>query len=228
MAQAELLAFIDADCVAAPGWVRAIVGFMEGRADIAFLGGDIRIRPVKPERLTAIEAYESVFSYRARLYVERYGFAATGNMAVRSAVFPERRPVRRHRHDGGYRLGQAGECRGTSHRLSRGRDGFHGALRVVRRPRPPLDRHVAHEFRKVGRHPVDILVLGCQELRHCGVPADGTAFCGPLRSHLRPAGPAPRANLHGRVRLYRARLMLTLLLRDNTAALVGSWNREKS
>ena len=40
-----------------------------------------------PRYPTAIESYENIYSYRARAYVEQYGFAATGNMAVRKHVF---------------------------------------------------------------------------------------------------------------------------------------------
>ncbi|WP_244480742.1 glycosyltransferase [Mesorhizobium sp. Root157] len=87
LARADLIAFIDADCVACPGWVRSIVEYFDRNPAIGFLGGDIGILAADPDSLTAVEAYESIYSYRARDYVERYGFAATGNMSVRGSVF---------------------------------------------------------------------------------------------------------------------------------------------
>lgn len=40
-----------------------------------------------PDRRLQIEAYESIYCYRTRLFVERQGFAATGDIAVRRRVF---------------------------------------------------------------------------------------------------------------------------------------------
>src|SRR5690606_34065228 len=40
-----------------------------------------------PARPTMLEAYESVFAYRQREYIERHGFSGTGNPAMRRAVF---------------------------------------------------------------------------------------------------------------------------------------------
>ncbi len=85
-ARAELLAFIDSDCIAQPGWLRAMVEAMDGNPDIDFAGGDIGVLPADPKRPTAVEAYENIFSYRAQLYAER-GHTATGNMVVRTGVF---------------------------------------------------------------------------------------------------------------------------------------------
>ncbi len=85
LAKGEIIAFIDADCVAHPGWAEAIVdAFHQPGVDV--VGGDIGILP-RSVRRTALEAYEGLYSYRARLFVERHGYAATGNMAVRAEVF---------------------------------------------------------------------------------------------------------------------------------------------
>lgn len=228
LARADLLAFIDADCVAAPGWVRAIVGFMEERPDVAFLGGDIRILPARPERLAATEAYESVFSYRARLYVERYGFAATGNMAVRADVFRKVGPFggigTMEDTDWGMRASAQG------HRIA-----YLAAAQVFTAPCASYaelarrwDRHVAHDFRKLAFHPADILVWVA---RSVAIAASPLVEIGTVLRSDRIAGLRARSLAFAclaRIRLYRARRMLGLLLRDNTATLVGSWNREKS
>uniref|UniRef100_UPI003F721342 glycosyltransferase family 2 protein n=1 Tax=Polymorphobacter sp. TaxID=1909290 RepID=UPI003F721342 len=70
-ARSTLLAFIDADCRAAPGWLQAAVDALTA-GDI--VGGDVCIDFVDPARLTGIEAYEAVFAYRQRMYIEKLGF----------------------------------------------------------------------------------------------------------------------------------------------------------
>lgn len=227
VARAALLAFIDADCVAAPGWVRAIIEFMEKRPDVGFLGGDIRILPARPDRLTPAEAYENVFSYRARLYVERHGFAATGNMAVRAGVFQVVGPfggiATMEDTDWGKRASAEG------HRIAYLPEAivFTAPCASFAELARRWDRHVAHEFRKVGSHPVDILAWIARSVAIAGSPLIETVT---LARTDRISGLRNRLlafAMLAHVRLYRARRMLALLVRDNTAAMVGSWNREK-
>lgn len=86
-ASGEILAFIDADCIARPGWLAAIADRMGRGGDI--LGGDVRIHHLNPGRPTVWEAYESEFAYRMEHYIYRQGFTGTGNLAMRRAVFQD-------------------------------------------------------------------------------------------------------------------------------------------
>ncbi|MEL6914714.1 MAG: glycosyltransferase family 2 protein [Pseudomonadota bacterium] len=86
-ATAEILAFIDADCTPGEGWIETIVSYLGAHPETAVIGGEVYIDHVDSQRLTPIEAYESVFAYRMRLYYERERFTGTGNMAVRRADF---------------------------------------------------------------------------------------------------------------------------------------------
>lgn len=79
-ARGEILAFIDADCRAAPNWLHSIQYALASERG-AVLGGDVRIW-CSGARLKAIEAYESVFAYRFKLYIEKHGYAGTGNLAA--------------------------------------------------------------------------------------------------------------------------------------------------
>jgi len=228
LARSGLLAFIDADCIAGPGWARAIVDFMERRGDIAFIGGDIRILPARTDRLTATEAFESIYSYRARLYVERHGFAATGNMAVRADVFRAVGPFGgiatmedtdwgKRASAGGYRVAYLPEAKV-----------FTGPCASFAELARRWDRHVAHEFRNVGTHPAELLLWAAKS---AAIAASPLAEIGAIMRSDRIAGLRARWLAFvclTRIRLYRAERMLGLLLRDNTAAMVGSWNREKS
>ena len=83
----DIIAFIDSDCVAQPGWISEIVMHFDRHPEVDFLGGAIQVLPKCPGRPNAVEAYENLFSYRARMFVEKHKYAATGNMAVRRRVF---------------------------------------------------------------------------------------------------------------------------------------------
>lgn len=85
-ASAPVLAFIDADCRAAPGWLQAAVGAIEVGGDKAIAGGDIRIDFVAPDSLTGIEAYEAVFGFRQQMYIETKHFSVTANLAMANSV----------------------------------------------------------------------------------------------------------------------------------------------
>ena len=83
----DILAFIDADCIARPGWLAAIATRMGQGADI--LGGDVRIHHQTPGRPTVWEAYESEFAYRMEHYIRHQGFTGTGNLAMRRVVYDD-------------------------------------------------------------------------------------------------------------------------------------------
>ena len=83
----EVLAFIDADCTADARWLEAMSDVLLKSADREIVGGDVRIAYDDPERLTMIEAYETVFAYRQKEYIEKKGFSGTGNLMVRRGDF---------------------------------------------------------------------------------------------------------------------------------------------
>jgi glycosyltransferase involved in cell wall biosynthesis len=81
-ARANILAFIDADCRAAPGWLQAGVEAVEAAPGRAVIGGDIRIDFIDPARLQPIEAYEAVFGFRQEMYIDTRRFSVTANLAM--------------------------------------------------------------------------------------------------------------------------------------------------
>lgn len=80
----DILAFIDSDCVAAPGWLEAGVAGLE-RYD--FIGGRVRVFVDHDGPLTEAEAFETVFAFDFEDYILRQGFTGSGNMFVSRAVF---------------------------------------------------------------------------------------------------------------------------------------------
>lgn len=225
-ARAPVIAFVDADCRADPGWIAAIDrAFADPATEI--VGGDVRIAPRDPARLTVVEAYESVFGYRQRLYIERDGYAATCNMAVRRAIFDAVGPFAG--------LGVAEDMDWGRRATAMGyRHAYLPAMRVRTPARPDFaalarkwDRHVAHFW--------------------AGGPGDGRAGLGPrLRWLALTAAVAlsplaeipvlarsdrldrPGDRVRGflgvaRLRLYRAGRMLGLALGADPARLAGGW-----
>jgi glycosyltransferase involved in cell wall biosynthesis len=83
VARGDLLAFIDADCIADPGWLGAIeAALTRGPGGSMVIGGDVRIARRDPRRATMLEAYESIYAYRQEEYIARQGFSGTGNLAM--------------------------------------------------------------------------------------------------------------------------------------------------
>ena len=86
VSRAPILAFIDADCFADHHWLATIATVFDDE-QVQIIGGDVRIAVADASRLTALEAYESVFAYRQQEYIEKQGFSGTGNLAMRRSVF---------------------------------------------------------------------------------------------------------------------------------------------
>jgi glycosyltransferase involved in cell wall biosynthesis len=83
----DVFAFIDADCLADPKWLQSALTALHASPEKTILGGDVRIWRSDQTEFTAIEAYEGVFAYRFKLYIEQQGFSGTGNLVVRRADF---------------------------------------------------------------------------------------------------------------------------------------------
>lgn len=226
MAAAPILAFIDADCIAAKGWLAAIVRGFDEHPEVDFVGGDIRIRPAAVDRLTAVEAYENIYSYRTRLYVEQHGFAATGNMAVRSEVFRSVGP-----------FGGIGTMEDTEWGQRATSMGYTIAYLPDARVYTPSctsfaelarrwDRHVAHEFREIRDTKWGKLRwLAKSAAMAASPPLELLRICKSdrvtnWRERLLALGCVSR------VRFHRARRMVELVRHDNAAGMVDMWNRE--
>jgi glycosyltransferase involved in cell wall biosynthesis len=85
-AKGRIFAFIDADCRAHPDWLKVALAAISGSAEGTVLGGDVQIWRNRKDAFSATEAYESVFAYRFKLYIEQRGFSGTGNLVVRQLI----------------------------------------------------------------------------------------------------------------------------------------------
>jgi GT2 family glycosyltransferase len=80
----DALAFIDSDCRPDRRWLEE--GLAELRA-ADFVGGRVEVLVEDPRRMTAAEAFESVFAFQNEQYVKDRSFTVTASMFVWRSVF---------------------------------------------------------------------------------------------------------------------------------------------
>jgi GT2 family glycosyltransferase len=80
----EAIAFIDSDCRPDRRWLEE--GLAELRS-VDFAGGRVDVLVDDPHRMTAAEAFESVFAFRNERYVNDLNFTVTASMFVWRSVF---------------------------------------------------------------------------------------------------------------------------------------------
>jgi hypothetical protein len=80
-AASRLYAFTDADCVAEPGWLEAL---LECRSVAPLVAGDVQVRV--RDHPNAIERYEMMWRFGQEAWVSQ-GWAATANLLVQAEAF---------------------------------------------------------------------------------------------------------------------------------------------
>lgn len=81
-ARADLIAFVDGDCIARPEWLEALLGCSSKAALVA---GEVVT--FTRERPNAIERFEKLWRFGQEAWVREQGWAATANLLVRRDAF---------------------------------------------------------------------------------------------------------------------------------------------
>ena len=81
---AERLFFIDSDCVPAPDWI-AVGRRTAHRGDL--VGGTVTVFDETPPPRSGAEAFETVFAFDFKTYIEEKGFSGSGNLLTTRTVF---------------------------------------------------------------------------------------------------------------------------------------------
>jgi len=89
--RAPLLAFIDADCVPDPDWLD-MARRVAPRADL--IGGRVDVFDETPPPRNGAQAFEKVFAFDFRNYIEVQGFSGSGNLVTSRVVFDDVGPFR--------------------------------------------------------------------------------------------------------------------------------------
>ena len=220
-ARGDILAFIDADCRAHPDWLRngrLALGLAPNRT---ILGGDVRIWRDDDRRFTAIEAYESVFAYRFKLYLERHGFCGTGNLMLRRADFDQIGDFAGIQVAEDVEWGQRARAAGYSFRFVPEMIVYHPARRNLRELCSKWDRHLQHYWNMAGKDAMSKLRWIARALAVLVSPAlDWTKVVASDR--LDGVNARVKAVLVLiAIRVYRASKMLMLILPGKT---VLNWN----
>lgn len=88
-----ILAFTDSDCVPEPQWLAEGVAALS-RFDV--VGGHVTVLVEDPAHMTPEEAFEAVFAFDFKTYIEKKGFTGAGNLFCSRETFDKA---------GGFRVG---------------------------------------------------------------------------------------------------------------------------
>lgn len=81
----SIVAFIDADCIAAPDWLSQGVKALE-HENVTRIGGRVVIDPLSIQSNT-VEILDTLYSFCQRQLIERFQAAMTGNTIIKRTVF---------------------------------------------------------------------------------------------------------------------------------------------
>src|SRR5579883_212199 len=143
-ARGDILAFIDADCRAHPDWLDSALRMLNAAPARTILGGDVQIWRENRTAFSALEAYESVFAYRFKLYIEQHGFSGTGNLVLRKSDFDFIGPFRGIDVAEDIQWGQRARAAGYTFRYTPEMVVFHPARQTLRDLFVKWDRHIQH------------------------------------------------------------------------------------
>ena len=221
----DVLAFIDADCLAGTGWLAAVEAeFADAEAQI--LGGDVRVGVADPAHLTLVEAYESIFGYQVERYIRDMGFTVTCNLAMRPSVFAAVGPFAGVSISEDRDWGQRATAMGYRIRYVPDMLVYHPARQSFAQLAAKWDRHMGHDFAEAQDQKAGRLRFFFKTVMM--VPSILAELPRVLASD-RLTGPGNRMLAFAgltRVRLYRARRMVWLLMGGDPRALSGAWNRK--
>jgi GT2 family glycosyltransferase len=225
-ATGEILAFIDADCLASPNWLWTA---REAMADpgAQILGGDVRIALADPKRMTMLEAYEAIYAYRMDRYIAREGFTGTGNLVVRRSVLDKVGPFAgldvAEDRDWGQRATRAG----FSTRYVADMKVYHPARANFRDLVVKWERHSAHDYVKAQGKPGGRAVFLLKTLAMVPSPL---AEIPRIMASDRVSGLRNKLAAFvclSRIRFRRAVIMFRLIAGTDPKVYSGAWNRAK-
>jgi GT2 family glycosyltransferase len=220
-ATGEIIAFIDADCRAHPDWLTNALRNIRALPEGNVLGGDVRIWRDRWDTFSAIEAYEEIFGYRFKLFIERHGYSGTGNLVVRRTDYEKVGPFPGIEFAEDVEWGQRARAAGLAFHYVPEMVVFHPARRSLQELCVKWDRHMQHEFNMArGKRGWKIRWI----VRALAVLASPTVHSVTVVGSDRIQGVSSRLKaipVLCAIRGYRARKMLSLLGGSNVVV----WNR---
>jgi glycosyltransferase involved in cell wall biosynthesis len=223
-ASGAVLAFIDADCRAAPGWLQAAVDAVAA-APAFVAGGDIRIDFGNATHVTAIEAYEAVFGFRQQMYIESKNFSVTANLAMARDVFLEVGPFAGIDTAEDLDWGQRAHVAGHATRYVPAMRVYHPARSDFAALERKWQRHIQHDWNAhVAARAPRWRWIGRAAALAASVPIEAVKLftsdrVGGIGNRFRGVG------ILAGIRAYRAAQMLRIMATHDDGK-AGYWNRE--
>jgi glycosyltransferase involved in cell wall biosynthesis len=220
-ASADILAFTDADCRAHPDWLNLALHALQDAPPETILGGDVQIWREPNTAITALQAYESVFAYRFKLYIQQRGFSGTGNLIARKSDFDRIGPFRGIEVAEDVEWGQRARAAGYTFRYVSGMIVFHPARPSLRELFVKWDRHIQHALNAESHN---LRWKGQWILRALAILLSPVVHWHQVVTSDRIHGTLPRAKAISvliALRCYRAYRMIHLLMSHKQV----SWNR---
>ncbi len=222
-ANGDILAFIDADCMAHPDWLLSIwTAFTD--EDTNVIGGDVQVPIDDLNNPTALECYERIYAYRNKQYIAS-GYSGTGNLAMRRGAYEKVGPFAgigvAEDRDWGLRAGAVGIATHWTPDMIV----YHPARTTFLQMKQKWDRHIAHDFSAVkglskrARWILRAVAIGLSPLGEVFRIIRSDRISG-FRQRLLAF------QCLTRIRIYRFWRMMSLAFRADGHALSGAWNRE--
>jgi glycosyltransferase involved in cell wall biosynthesis len=150
LSRAPLVAFTDSDCRVAPDWLAVILERFDDPS-LEILGGEISMTTEVPGDPNPAEAFDCVYGYDQRDYIERQGFSVTANMAARRELFEVVGPFAGIEIAEDMDWGQRAAALGHVTRYEPTMVVFHPARRSMAELRAKWARNVSHHYRMRAR-----------------------------------------------------------------------------
>ena len=222
-ATGDIVAFIDADCRAHRDWLRNALQIIRSSPEGTIVGGDVRIWRNCWDTFTAIEAYEEVFSYRFKWFIEYHGFCGTGNLVVRRVDYEKAGPFAGIEFAEDVEWGQRARSVGLTFRYVPKMIVFHPARGSLRELCVKWDRHTQHDLNMARGKPAWKTRWIARSLAVLVSPiVDSMKVLGSDRINgVSKLTRLKAISLLFAIRAYRARTMLSLLSANKAVV----WNR---
>lgn len=208
--RAPILAFLDCDCIPAPGWIDRAAHCLEG-AEV--VGGRVEVFDETPPPRSGAEAYEAVFAFDVQRYVTRKRFAVTANLVTTRRVFED---------VGTFRGGLSEDLEWCQRATTRGHRLTYAPALSVRHPSRSDWAALERKWRRLSRESADLQKDGAARrarlaLRALVMPASALIHLPKILLSPRLHGSGER--LRGAATLIHLRLMRTLWLLRQSAGL---------
>lgn len=226
ISKGDILAFIDADCLADPNWIKAIHTVFENDQKIQVVGGDVRIAYKNADRLTMLEAYESIYAYRQKMYIEQKNFSGTGNLAMRRQVHEDVGKFAGIAIAEDRDWGQRATRKGYQIRYLSEMIVFHPARTSLADLYKKWDRHISHDFAEQAQG-VSGRIRWLALTLAMGLSPGAEVFRIAKSTRVKFFGDRVLAAMClVRIRLYRMVKMLSLVFASKTSRGSAAWNRQ--